>query len=496
MSDLHDVVRRLVDDARERLAADAVALWLRGADGSELVLSGAVGFRQPATSAELAHRPAARVSDWLIAQRLPAVCLVEDTDACGERAWLAAEQVRSLLVVPLVDSDTALGVLAAFRRRRPFPAGSLARGVGIAAAATPVLRTAERVDAQRSRAELAELLLEVARVLAAAPDLERAMDDVAGHTARALGAARGDVRLSASAATFPARGALVVPVTGDGAVVGRLALEGAPPDGWSPAAMDVAAAVGAEIGRAATAARARTIGPTPELIQREALGALADVVSGAAHHLNNLLTIVVGRVQLALRSTDDARVLRPLAIVDKAARDTAEVVRRLQEFALVRPVRRPRPVRVDQLLAEVVAQSAARWPRTPLTKIDVESRLDDVPAVPGDAAALREALGHIVANAMEAMPAGGRLTVETRASETSVRVVITDTGAGMPEAVRRRAPEPFFTTKGDKATGLGLSVAYGVARSHGGDLAIRSADGAGTTVTLTLPREGRAAGEG
>jgi signal transduction histidine kinase len=150
-------------------------------------------------------------------------------------------------------------------------------------------------------------------------------------------------------------------------------------------------------------------------------------------------------------------------------------------------------VNVNRVLAEVLALAQARSPRTPITKVDVDARLGELPTIPGDAAALREALGHIVDNAMEAMPSGGRLRVETRAADTTVSVAIVDTGAGMSDTVRRRAPEPFFSTKGVKATGLGLSVAYGVVRSHGGELAIESAEGTGTTVTVTLPRDGRRA---
>jgi CheY-like chemotaxis protein/anti-sigma regulatory factor (Ser/Thr protein kinase) len=120
--------------------------------------------------------------------------------------------------------------------------------------------------------------------------------------------------------------------------------------------------------------------------------------------------------------------------------------------------------------------------------IDVDSRLGGVPAVKGDAAALREAVTGLVLNAVDAMPKGGRLTMETRADDANVSLFVTDTGIGMSEAVRLKAHEPFFTTKGVKATGLGLSVAYGIVRSHGGELTLDSAEGRGTRVTVTLPR--------
>jgi signal transduction histidine kinase len=480
----------LVDDACEKLAADAAAVWLRGRDGSELALSGAAGFAHPATTATLAHRPAARLSDWLPARRLPAAVTLAPNDADGERAWLAAEDIHSLIAVRLPGAET-LGILAAFRRRRPFPVGHLARAVGIATATAPAVHAAQRLEEERRRAERAEALLDIAHLLADSDDFDVALEESGRRTARALGARRSHVSLS-TGKTRPPAGALVVPLCGRDGVVGSLTLDGSPAAGWTPAAVELAVAVGAEMGRAAERARrspatgAATV--PPELIQREALRALAGLASGAAHHLNNLLTIVVGRVQLVLRSTEDERVRRPLTIVEKAAKDGADVVRRLQEFARARPVRQPRPVRVNRLLAEVLALVHARSPRTPVTKVDVDMRLADVPPISGDAAALREALTHIVDNALEAMPNGGRLLVETHATADTVSVAVTDSGVGMSDAVRVHAPEPFFTTKGEKATGLGLSVAHGVARSHGGELAIESAEGAGTTVIVTLPR--------
>ena len=478
--ELGQVARRLIDEVCERLTADAVALWLRGEDGSELRLAGAVGLHHRETLVQLAHRPSARVADWLVPRRVPAALTLKRNYAAGERAWLAAEDVHSLLAVPVTVGETSFGVLAAFRRRRPFPVGSLSRAAGLAAAAAPLLHATSRLEAQRTRAERAETVLDVANILAGSTNLELALEAVARRTAQAVGAARWHVSLSTSAPTDArdAASALVLPISGKDGAIATLTLIGPPGRAWSPAAVELAAAVAAQVGRAAE---------QHDVVQRRAVRALAELASGAAHHLNNLLTVVVGRVQLVLRSTGDERVQRTLTVAEKAARDAADVVQQLQQFARVRGVRQPRPVRVDQLVTEVVSASQRRALRTPLTKVDVETRLADVPPIAGDAAALREALGRIVDNAMEAMPAGGRLLIETRASQTAVTIAVTDTGVGMSAAVRVRAMQPFFTTKGVKATGLGLSVAYGIVRSHGGDLAIRSAEAAGTTVTMTLP---------
>jgi signal transduction histidine kinase/CheY-like chemotaxis protein len=226
------------------------------------------------------------------------------------------------------------------------------------------------------------------------------------------------------------------------------------------------------------------------LVQGETLRAIGELAGGAAHHLNNLLTIVVGRVQLLLRTVEDERLSRPLEIVERAAKDGAEVVRRLQQFSRMREVTQTRRVDLNTVAADVLEMTRGHWhdaPRARGMSIEVQSRTGAVAGVAGDPAGLREAITNLVLNAVEAMPRGGRITIETASDGATVTLAVSDTGMGMREDVRLRAHEPFFTTKGVKATGLGLSVAYGIARRHGGELTIASTPGEGSTVTLRLP---------
>jgi CheY-like chemotaxis protein/anti-sigma regulatory factor (Ser/Thr protein kinase) len=186
----------------------------------------------------------------------------------------------------------------------------------------------------------------------------------------------------------------------------------------------------------------------------------------------------------------DERVQRSLEIVEKAAKDGAEVVRRLQQFAGMRRTAEPGTVDLNLIVKDVIEMSRGRWQESARAQgidILVQSRLTAVPEIPGDAPALRELLTNLVLNAIEAMPQGGRLTVETGITESALTLTVTDTGVGMSEEVRLRAHEPFFTTKGVKATGLGLSVAFGISRRHGGELTIQSEPGKGTTVRVSLP---------
>ena len=122
----------------------------------------------------------------------------------------------------------------------------------------------------------------------------------------------------------------------------------------------------------------------------------------------------------------------------------------------------------------------------------------DLPAIMGAESEIRDALTNLIFNAVDAMPEGGTLTLRTRrcsrassggepASPTLVRLEVCDTGVGMDEETRRRCLEPFFTTKGERGTGLGLAMVYGMVQRHSAEIEIESEPGKGTTMRLRLP---------
>ncbi len=227
-----------------------------------------------------------------------------------------------------------------------------------------------------------------------------------------------------------------------------------------------------------------------QLVRGETLRAMGQLSSGMAHHLNNLFAVVLGRTELMLSKVDEAGVRRSLDIIQRTAQDGAEVVRRVQRFSRVQPVSEPVAVDLNQLTEEVVELTKPRWHDESLlrgAKIEVGVETGAIPAAAGEPAPLREVLMNLLLNATDAMPQGGRITFKTWTANDRVHCAVSDTGIGMSDEVRRRAPEPFFTTKGPKSTGLGLSVAYGTIQRHGGTLAIDSAEGRGTTVTISLP---------
>lgn len=226
------------------------------------------------------------------------------------------------------------------------------------------------------------------------------------------------------------------------------------------------------------------------LVRVETLRALGELAGGVAHHLNNLLAVIVARIDL-LRFKPEAEPFRhSLTIISRAAKDGADVVRRIQEFARVDRVRELQLVDLNELAHDVIEMTRVRWhdaARAQGLTIEVERQAGPIPLVAGHAGSLREVITNLVLNAVDALPHGGRITVCTAREGDDVTLSVKDDGVGIPQAVARRVLEPFFTTKGLKSMGLGLSVSHSVLQRHGGGLHIESAEGRGTTVTMRLP---------
>jgi len=228
-----------------------------------------------------------------------------------------------------------------------------------------------------------------------------------------------------------------------------------------------------------------------QLQQSEKLTALGQLAGGIAHDFNNLLQAILGYAQLMKANPENPELLqRSLSVVESAALDGSETVRRIQQFARLRPDERFMPVDVNHIVEDAVAITRPRWEE----KIAHDSRPMDLRLdlrakqhIHGRSAALTEVMTNLVLNAMDAMPEGGTLSIATKDVADAVVVVVTDTGVGMPEQVRRRVFEPFFSTKGESGSGLGLSMAYSIIRRHGGEIRVESEPGRGATFTLTVP---------
>jgi len=179
-----------------------------------------------------------------------------------------------------------------------------------------------------------------------------------------------------------------------------------------------------------------------------------------------------------------ASCVRNLKLVQRETERCSAIVRNLLDFARQRPLTL-KEVDVNQAVEESLLLLANQ---IAIQGIVLEKDLLPVPKVRADYGQLRQAFVNIALNACEAMSKGGTLKVASRPrpGETTIDVVFTDTGPGIPPDHLSKILDPFFTTK-EKGTGLGLSVVYGIVERHGGRLDIRSQVGQGTTVTIRLP---------
>jgi signal transduction histidine kinase len=234
-----------------------------------------------------------------------------------------------------------------------------------------------------------------------------------------------------------------------------------------------------------------------QVIQQERLSAIGQMASGIAHDFNNTLTPILGFAELLLENDalleNKAETRRCLEMLRTSAKDAANVVGRLREFYRPADTDEEFPV-VD--LAKIVQQAVAltepKWRSQTQARgltVEVTAEAKASPFVAGQESALREVLTNLIFNAVDAMPEGGRISLETSIEDEDAVIRVRDTGTGMTESVRQRCLEPFFSTKGERGTGLGLSMVYGIVERHRGKLEIESAAGHGTTFIIRLPRE-------
>lgn len=238
------------------------------------------------------------------------------------------------------------------------------------------------------------------------------------------------------------------------------------------------------------------------LRQAQKMEAVGHLTGGIAHDFNNMLSIVMGSLDLLKRRMVeiDPRAKRYLEAAMDGARRAALLTQRLLAFSRQQPLK-PQPIDINKLVSGM-----SGFIRGSLgSDVRLETVLDsDVWRISADANQLENVLLNLAVNARDAMPEGGRLTIETHnadlddrylASEPGVLagqyvlIAVTDTGSGMPADVMAKAFDPFFTTKAvGKGTGLGLSQVYGFVKQSGGHVKIYSEPGEGTTFKVYLPR--------
>jgi PAS domain S-box-containing protein len=246
------------------------------------------------------------------------------------------------------------------------------------------------------------------------------------------------------------------------------------------------------------------------VMQQERLRALGQMASGIAHDINNAISPVALYTESLLENEPNLspRARDYLQTIQRSIEDVAHTVARMREFYRQRETQLTLlPMQVNPLLQQVADLSCARWSDMPQQRgqvINLSMELaPDLPPIIGVESEVREALLNLVFNAVDAMPDGGKLTMRTRpvhkgdtqenGHASFVAIEIADTGMGMDDDTRRRCVEPFFTTKGERGTGLGLAMVYGIAQRHGAEIEIDSEVGKGSTFRLIFPASAAAA---
>ncbi|MRV75291.1 HAMP domain-containing protein [Duganella sp. FT92W] len=321
--------------------------------------------------------------------------------------------------------------------------------------------------------------------------------------------AEADTPFARSLAACGLRSLVLAPLPVDGRVAGILAAARRAPDGFSSGECDflqqlsehVALAVHqGELYAALQRAYDDMRQAQQKFLQQERLRALGQMASGIAHDINNAISPVALYTEYLLEGeaglSPHAR--HCLEVVRRAVDDVAATVARMREFYRMRDAHLAQaPVAAGEVLQQVADLTRASWNDMPqqrgaTIRLTVEA-MPDLPPFMGVESDIREALTNLVLNAVDAMPDGGHLTLRARQLELGeqegqgvrrISIEVSDTGIGMDEATQRRCLEPFFTTKGERGTGLGLAMVYGMAERHGGYIDIVTAPGKGTTVRL------------
>ncbi|MBW2184815.1 MAG: HAMP domain-containing histidine kinase, partial [Deltaproteobacteria bacterium] len=182
---------------------------------------------------------------------------------------------------------------------------------------------------------------------------------------------------------------------------------------------------------------------------------------------------------------------KSLEIIEKASLDGAETVRRIQEFSRRRADDKDfTQVDINELIDNALEFTRVRWKNDAESKgirIRIKKELSPLNFTLGSSSELREVFTNLINNAIDAIPQGGEIRINSLMKDNNIVVKIGDTGDGIPNDIKDRVFDPFFTTKGVQSTGLGLSVSYGIVNRHHGTIAVDSVEGEGTTFTIKFP---------
>src|SRR3990170_2350347 len=337
---------------------------------------------------------------------------------------------------------------------------------------------------------------------------------VQGETVYVPDMARADAELPRKLAEHSLGSMIVTPLSAEGKTFGMLVLARPEERGFSSTEGEFLRSLSEHVALAAHLIRLHEnlqrayedLRETQQAVmQQERLRALGQMASGIAHDINNALSPVVGFSELLLEKEANLseKAKSYLNSIKIAGTDIAHIIARMREFYRQREADEAlASVNLNRVVHQVIELTRPRWHDIPLEHgivIEIKTDLrDSLPRVMGVETELREALTNLVFNALDAMPEGGTMTIHTdvwvrpygangKIPPTHVILEVIDTGTGMDEETCRRCLEPFYSTKGERGTGLGLAMVFGITQRHEGEIDIESEVGKGTTIRLIFP---------
>jgi signal transduction histidine kinase len=215
------------------------------------------------------------------------------------------------------------------------------------------------------------------------------------------------------------------------------------------------------------------------------------------HDFNNLLATILGRTQILLQKIEGIDIpiketcLKSLKAMEKAALDGSHLLNQISQFGKSKAELNLEPVLLNEVVADSLELTRPRWKNQSELegiKIEVRTELNSASPISGDPAQLREVLMNLIINAIDALPKGGELFIQTGEAEEKVWLKIKDTGTGISPEIKDKIFDPFFTTKGKKGTGLGLPICLSIIRRLQGEIKADSQAGQGSTFTLVFPK--------
>jgi CheY-like chemotaxis protein/two-component sensor histidine kinase len=219
------------------------------------------------------------------------------------------------------------------------------------------------------------------------------------------------------------------------------------------------------------------------------------MAAGVAHDFNNTLSVILARAQFALSrlegegpDVDAAR--SDLETIVKTSLHGAETIKRIQDYTRIRKDVPNSAVSLNTVIRDAVEIARPKWKEEAVARgkeVVLDLKLPEIPNVSGNVYELTQVVANLIFNAVEAMPEGGRIEIETWARDECVVMRVVDDGIGMDDETKKRLFEPFFTTK-ETGQGLGTSIVFGIVSRHGGEISVESEPGEGSTFTVTLPQ--------